>query len=102
VIVHADLEQGIVTANNRVDYKSKMLAHNVKSTFTFTAKEGRFRIRHSNIEYVQKSIGSMRNSGYSHVGKWLGSGWKDAQAALNAATVKVATCVQTGPVAADW
>lgn len=102
VLVHADLEGGIVTANNRVDYKSKLLAHNVKSTLTFMAKEGRFKIRHSNIEYVQKSTGSMRNSGYSRVGKWFGSGWKDAEAALTAVTSKVAACVQSGPVAEDW
>lgn len=101
-IVHADLEQGVITANNRVDYKSKMLAHNVKSTLTFMAKDERFRIRHSNIEYLQKSTGSVRNTGYSRVGKWFGSGWKDAEAALVAITAKVAQCVRADPAAEDW
>lgn len=102
VIVDADLEAGTITANNRVDYSSKLLAHNVKSTMTFIAKEGRFRMRHTNIEYLQKSTGSMHNTGYSRVGKWWGSGWKDAEEALQGISTKVAACVQAKPGKENW
>ena len=102
IIVDADIEVGVITANNRVDYTSKLLAHNVKSTMTFLAKEGRFKIRHTNIEYLQKSTGSMHNTGYSRVGKWWGSGWKDAEEALQGISAKVAACVQAGPKKEDW
>ncbi|MBV2128363.1 hypothetical protein [Arsukibacterium indicum] len=102
VIVSADVEHGSITANNRVDYRSKMLAHNVKSTMTFLAKDGKFKIRHTNIEYLQKSTGSMRNSGYSRVGKWFGSGWKDAEKALSGVSDKVAECVKAGPEKENW
>ncbi len=102
VIVDADIDAGTITANNRVDYTSKFLAHNVKSTITFLAKEGRFKIRHTNIEYLQKSTGSVHNTGYSHVGKWWGSGWEDAREALLRISARVATCVQTLPKKEDW
>jgi len=102
VLVDANIEGGVITANNRVDYTSKLLAHNVKSTMTVLAKEGRFKIRHTNIEYLQKSTGSMHNTGYSRVGKWWGSGWKDAEEALQGISAKVAACAQTGPKKEDW
>jgi len=102
VLVDANIEGGVITANNRVDYTSKLLAHNVKSTMTFLVKEGRFKIRHTNIEYLQKSTGSMHNTGYSRVGKWWGSGWKDAEEALQGISAKVAACVKTGPKKEDW
>ncbi len=102
VLVDANIEEGVITVNNRVDYVSKLLAHNVKSTMTFLSKEGRFKIRHTNIEYLQKSTGSMHNTGYSRVGKWWGSGWKDAEEALQSISSKVAQCVQTGPKKEDW
>jgi len=102
VIVDADIEGGIITANNRVDYSSKMLTHNVQSTMTFLAKDGRFKIRHTNIQYLQKSTGSMHNTGYQRVGKWWGSGWEDAKEALDEVSKKVADCVISGPKKEDW
>jgi hypothetical protein len=102
VISSVDPDTGTITANCRVDYQSNMLAHNVKSTLTFFAKDGKFKIRHTNIEYLQKSTGSMQNSGYSRVGKWWGSGWKAAQTALESVSAKVSKCVQDGPNSQNW
>lgn len=102
VLVDANIEGGVITANNRVDYTSKLLSHNVKSTMTVLIKEGRFKIRHTNIEHLQKNTGSMHNTGYSRVGKWWGSGWKDVEEALQGISTKVATCVQTGPKKENW
>ena len=101
VFVDIDIEAGIITANNRVDYESKLLAHNVKSTMTFLAKDGRFKIQHTNIEQVQKNTGYMHNTGYMRVGKWWGSGWKDVEKALVDISSKVAECVISGPKE-DW
>lgn len=102
VLVDANIEGGVITANNRVDYTSKLLGHNVKSTMSVLVKEGRFKIRHTNIEFLQKSTGSMHNDAYTRVGKWWGSGWKDAEEALQGISAKVAACVQTGPKKENW
>jgi len=102
IFVEANAETGIITANSRVDYKAKMLEYNVKSTLVFMAKEGRFKMRHSNIEYLQKYTGSVNNTGYSRVGKWFGTGWKDTQKALLGASEKVAQCVMVEPKKEEW
>jgi hypothetical protein len=102
VLVDADIDAGMITANNRIDYKSMLLTQNVKSTMTVLAKEGRFKIRHTNIEGLQKSTGYMHNTGYSRVRKGWGSGWKDTEKALMGISEKVAACIQTSPNQKDW
>lgn len=101
VFVDVDIEAGTITVNNRVDYTSKLLAHNIKSTMMFFVKDGRFKIQHANIEQVQKNTEYMHNTGYMRVGKWWGSGWKDAEKALTDILSKVAECVINGPKE-DW
>jgi hypothetical protein len=102
VFVEVDIEAGMIIANNRVDYKSALIANNVKSTMTFFAKDGRFKIRHTNLEYVQKATGYMHNTGYKRIGKWQGSGWKKAQEALEGVTGQVADCVQKESKRDNW
>lgn len=102
LFLDVNVDSGTITANSNVDYSKMLIPHNVKSTLTFLVKEDRFKIRHSNIEYVQKETGSIRNSGYSRVGKWWGSGWKDAEKALAGVSDKVAKCVQGETKKEDW
>jgi hypothetical protein len=102
ILIDADIEQGVVSANNRVDYTSSMLAYNVKSTITLLTKDGRFKIKHTNIEYVQKNTGSTHNNGYIKVGKWWGTGWKKADAALQGVSEKVSKCIQASTEKEDW
>jgi hypothetical protein len=92
-IADVDLEGGAIVSNNRVDYSRMMLAHTVKSTMTFMAKEGRFKIRHTNIESLQKNTGYMANTGFRPVVKQWGTGWEAANEALVGVTEKVAQCV---------
>ncbi len=93
VIVDFDLDGGTVTANSRVDYRSSFLAKNVKSTVLFQAKDGRFKIKHSNIEYLQKSTGSGSNSGYMKARKSWGTGWEDARDELEKLSDNISQCV---------
>ncbi len=100
--IDIDIESGSIVANNRVNYRSKFLAYNVKSKLKFLAKDGRFKIRHTNIQYVQKNTGYSHNSGYMDIAKVWGTGWKDAVKALNGVSAKVAKCVQNNEQEEDW
>ena len=102
LFVNIDLEGGVIVANNRVDYTAALLARNVKSTLTFLSKEGRFKIKHTNIEYLQKNTGYAKNSGYTKIYKGFGSGWKGAKKALDGISTKVAECVKNGPAEENW
>jgi hypothetical protein len=95
VFVDIDIENGTITANNRVNYSAAFISRNVKSTIVFQAKEGRFKINHSAIEYLQKSTGNLHNSGYMRIAKAWGTGWSDAEEALKVVTDKIATCIKT-------
>ena len=70
------------------------IGHNIQSTLTLLAKDGRFKIRHTNIKYLQKSTGGSSNDGYMSVTKRWGTGWEDVQTELFALSKKVATCIQ--------
>jgi len=102
VLADADIDGGIITANSRIDYSSNLLSHNVKSTVSFQAKEGRFKIGHSNIEYLQKSTGYMHNDGYRKIVKAWGTGWGNAERELQGVTTKIADCILSKSKNDEW
>jgi len=97
VIVQNNPENGIVVATSRLDYRGKsLLTFNVQSTVTLLAKEGRFKIRHTNIMEAQKSTGYMANDGYNKVGRWAGSGWETTKEVLDGLSSRISQCVIKG------
>jgi len=50
VLLSADPGQGIVVAQGRVSFQFMLAPDWVKSTLTVTAKQDRFKVRHTNIE----------------------------------------------------
>lgn len=103
LVISVDMEAGVIVANSRVDYTVwGMIKRNAKSTLTFLAKDSRFKIRHQNIETLQKSTGSLGNDAYTKQGKWKGAGWEKAQAALEGVSTKLAQCVIAVPGGGEW
>lgn len=106
VLVDVNIESGMVAANNRVDFGTTLLGvpikENVKSLITVLTKEGRFKIRHTNIEAIQKNTGAVQNTGYYRVGKGWGSSWRAAETALKSVSEKLANCIQSDPKKEDW
>jgi hypothetical protein len=103
VIVSSDIESATIVANSRVDFPGTMgLGRNARSTITFQAKDGRFRITHSAIETLQKDSGITTNVGYTKQGKGWGSGWEKAQTALEGVSAKIADCVSKPAASTDW
>lgn len=104
VLVSVDPDQGVLVANSRVDYRvwGGTIARNARSTVTLLAKDGRFKIQHTNIETLQKSTGNLENDGYTKQGKWKGAGWEKAEAALQDVSTKLAECIKQPASGADW
>lgn len=101
VISSVDIAAGTIVANNRVSWSGMFGAvSSTQSTLTFLAKDGRFKIQHTNIATASRDTGALENSGYIKQGKWRMAGWQKAQAALESVTEKVARCVQSPPQ--DW
>ncbi len=95
-IVSSDLESGVIVAQNALKFGS-LPEWQIRSRFTFEAREGRFRISQTGIEMYNDMAG-----GWGGIGKWWGSPWKKAEAAFAAAADAVARCVMSGPKRDDW
>lgn len=94
LIISTDLDGGIVVARSGISYPDGLMRWEVRSTFTFEAREGRFRIVQTSLERFNKQWGP--------IGKWAGSGWKKAEQVFQASASAVAQCVISGLKKADW
>lgn len=104
VVLSRDLAAGIVVANSALEYRDGLVPWRTRSRVTIEAREGRFRITHSNIERLnEQSIGAqmLGATPWQPVGKWWGSGWQKAQEALQGVSAQLTTCIQAAP-AQDW
>lgn len=90
VILSSDISAGIVTARNALEYGS-LPRWKIRSTFTFEAKDGRFRIVQTNIERFND--GALGGPGWYGVGKWWGSESGRVEKELAATATAVAQCV---------
>lgn len=102
VLQVVDPESGRVVAMQNADYRHMMSGMNVRSTVTVMARDGRFRIRHSNIEALQKNTGYMANDGYRPIHTGFGAGSKPAIKRLEEVTTELAACIQVQPSQDDW
>ena len=87
VIISSDLDDGIIVARSALKYGS-LPEWEIRSRFTFEAREGRFRITQTNLERFNDMAG-----GWGPIGKWPGSQWKGAENAFQLAALNVALCV---------
>lgn len=94
LIVSSDLDSGTIVARNALSYPDGLVQWEVRSTFTFEAREDRFRIMQTGLERFNRTWGP--------IGKWAGSGWKKAEQVFQASASAVAQCVIGGPKKADW
>jgi hypothetical protein len=95
-IVSSDLDNGVIVAQNALRFGS-LPEWQIRSRFTFEARDGRFRINQTGIEMFNDMAG-----GWGPIGKWFGSPWKKAEAAFTASADAVAQCVIAGPKKDVW
>jgi len=94
LIISSDLDGGKIVARSAIRYPDGLMQWEVRSTFTFEAREGRFRIVQTNLERF--------NNRWGGIGKWTGSGWKKAEAAFLSSAATVAQCVLQEPKRDNW
>jgi hypothetical protein len=99
VILSSDPEAGIVTARNEFEY-GNLPRWKLRSTLTLEAKDGRFRMVHTNIERFND--GALGGPGWYGVGKWWGSGSKRVEKELTDTAAAVAKCVMGREAKNDW
>jgi hypothetical protein len=95
-VLDFNLEDGIVTANNFVKYSASFVERHIKSRMQLLVKDGRFKIRHDNIE------SNVTDGQYVRQGKWWGTAWEDAEKSLIEISEKVANCIQSKNQNDDW
>lgn len=93
LVIVAD-DGSTLVANNALSYDS-LGRWQLRSRVTIETRGGRIRIAHSQITRFNELGG-----GWDQVGKWTGSGWKAAAAALQRVTDDLATCIAAPPAAA--
>ena len=99
VILNSDPASGTVTARNSFEYGT-LPRWKTRSTLTFEAKDGRFRMIHTNIE--QFNDGALGGPGWYGVGKWWGSTGKRVEKELTELSRAIAQCVTTAEKKDDW
>lgn len=98
LIISRDHSAGIVVARNALTYQDGwILRWEMRSRVTLEARDGRFRITHTNIERLNEQAG-----GWTPVGKWRGSGWQKAEEALKGQTEQLAACITSAAAQDDW
>jgi hypothetical protein len=96
VILNSELDAGVVVARNAMRYGG-LVTWQIRSTFSFEARENRFRISQTNIERFYDN-----GTGWGPIGKWWGSDWKKAEKNFAEAATIVANCVMTPDKKDDW
>lgn len=95
LIISSDLDGGTIVARSAIVYPDGLANWEVRSTFTFEAREGRFRIIQTNLERF--------NQRWGPIGKWTGSGWRKVEGVFATSATVVAQCVISGPAQSnDW
>lgn len=99
LFVTDDPESGIVAANSRVPFKMMLTQWSAQSVVTILARDGRFKIQHTNVQAAMLSTGYTHNDGYRRVGEEV-RGEKQVAKALTDLSAKLAECIQANQ--ADW
>ena len=99
IILSSDTERGVIVARNAQEYSEGfmgLLVWQMRSRMTLEAREGRFRVTHSQIERFNDQAG-----GWGPIGKWNTSGWQRAEAELRSTLATIANCIVAGTSARD-
>lgn len=105
--VQSDPDSGIVVGAALFPYSQGGIPWSVRSTLTVEAKDGRFRLTHTALTQKQGgpavpsgwsifngSVDQRSEGGWMKVGKWRFSGSEKVEAAAQALSQKIASCIQ--------
>ena len=112
--IQSDPEGGTVVGPLQFSYSNSGIPWTVRSTLTIETKDGRFRMTHSALTQKQGgpavpsgwsifngSVDTGSEGGWMRIGQWRFSGSDKVEAAAQALSKRIATCVETKP-AENW
>ena len=99
-ITSSDVDIGLIVSNNAFTISNFLYSENVRTTLTFEAKDGRFRITHGNIEYFQDIKGITADWKRPWIGK--GSNAAKIEATAQSISENIAKCVMEATKKSDW
>ena len=95
LILSSDLDNGLIVAQNALRFDAKANEWQIRSRFTFEAREGRFRITQTDLEMFSPIM--------SRWGRFVKGGIaNNAEATFAASADAVAQCVISGLRRKDW
>lgn len=97
LFLDVNVDSGTITANNVTPYTTMLVGYKLNGKLIFMAKENRFRMRYTDIKTAADAGGD-----YFRLGKWAGSGWKNALKALQDQSAKISKCVQAESKKEAW
>lgn len=98
----SDVDAGVIVANNGFDYSDGISKTMARTTLTFEAKDGRFKITHTDIEQFIESKYATLNSGWNPVGLWWGSGGRQVEKRVQEILFIPLTHVTTSAIRWAW
>lgn len=90
------VDDDALVANNVIQQPVTMDTWDLKTKLMLEAREGRFKITHTDIAWF------ITPNGWMPVGKWWGSDWRGVQANLTRESTRLAECVQKRAGSDDW
>lgn len=102
VIVSSDIPNGLIVANQRTTYTGRnLLQYTLQSTVTLEARDGRFKITHTNIGEAQMHAGYAPATGFRRIGTHMGFSDvpRDLLAKLSS---QIAGCVRDTAASSNW
>ena len=89
-----------IVARNALEYSSGLgglVKWQMRTRVVFEARDGRFRVSHTNIERYDDY-----GKRWTGLGLWKGSGHEDAESALQSQSAEIAKCAMTPTTKSDW
>lgn len=100
LIEAVDPANGLLVANNRVNYMSAMIPYSAQARVTIEAKDQKFRMVLAQPALLQRSTGYAPTDSFSPMNRIWGTGWQEGVNQLAMSADKVATCIAEKPQ--DW
>lgn len=93
MLVDAGSDSGTMTALTKIDYSEALLQRTLRSSMAVMAKDGRFKIKHTKIEFLNDGPYAIGGD-WIPVGKWWGAGGKKAEQMLIQRSADMAACIR--------
>lgn len=103
ILVEAGTDSSTLTSISRLQYTDALVGRELRSSMAVLAKDGRFKVRHTKIEFHNVGPHAIGPE-WIPVGKWWGAGGKKAEQMLVQRSAEIANCIKqpADPAKDSW